>query len=251
MSEDESSRNRAPAAGWYPDPAGGPNFRWWDGAAWAGEERGPFNAQLLATAKSANARWRAWFFSSAPAVQVSRAVMVAAGVGIVIAATIVLLALMRARPQPGLVLLLVPAIPALLVGQLWTIGVLNARMPNDRNGWRQLVAATARSWKCMKQAVLGPLPARAAYALTTLGFLGWLAAMTTFPALWLGGTNGGTPGCPYQLNNHGSLSCVSLTTYQHVGAAEQRLVAGMFLFFFVFHFAVAWGELVRRRETAA
>jgi hypothetical protein len=129
VSEDESSRNRAPTAGWYPDPAGGPNFRWWDGAAWAGEERGPFNAQLLATAKSANARWRAWFFSSAPAVQVSRAVMVAAGVGIIIAATIVLLALMRARPQPGLVLLLVPAIPALLVGQLWTIGVLNARMP--------------------------------------------------------------------------------------------------------------------------
>jgi hypothetical protein len=50
--------------------------------------------------------------------------MVAAGVGIVIAATIVLLTLVRARPLPGLVLLLVPAIAALLVGQLGTGGLL-------------------------------------------------------------------------------------------------------------------------------
>jgi hypothetical protein len=176
--------------------------------------------------------------------------MVAAGVGIVIAATIVLLVLVRARPLPGLVLLLVPAIPALLVGQLWTIGVLNARMPPAPKGWSQLAAATLRSGKSMTRVVLGPLPVRATYALTILGFLGWLAAMTAFPALWLGGTNGSTPGCPYQLSNHGSLSCVSLTTYQHVGAAEQRLFVGMFLFFFAIHFAVAWSELVRRRETA-
>lgn len=239
MSVDETPPNRAPAAGWYPDPAGGPDLRWWDGAAWAGEVRAPGNAP-----------WRAWLFSWAPAVQVSRAVMVAAGLGIVIAATIVLLALVRARPVPGLVLLLVPAIPALLVGQLWAIGVLNARIPPEPKAWSQLAAATVRSGKSMKQVVFGPLPARAAYALKILGFLGWLAGMTAFPALWLGGTNGSTPGCPYQLSNHGSLSCVSLTTYQHVGAAEQRLVAGVLLFFFVFHFALAWSELVRRRETA-
>jgi hypothetical protein len=250
VSEDGSPRNRPPTAGWYPDPAGGPNFRWWDGAAWTSGVRGPFNAQLLAPARSANERWRAWFFSSAPAVQVSRAVMVAAGVGIVIAATIVLLTLVRARPLPGLVLLLVPAIPALLVGQLWTIGVLNAHIPRDPYGWRQLAANTFRSWKRMRQVVLGTLPAWAAYAVMTLGVLGWLAAMTAFPALWLGGTNGGTPGCPYQLSNHGSLSCVSLTTYQHVGAAEQRLAAGVLLFFFAIHFAVARSELVRRREVA-
>ncbi|MDH3753886.1 MAG: DUF2510 domain-containing protein [Acidimicrobiia bacterium] len=24
----------SPAAGWYPDPGGGPGFRWWDGSAW-------------------------------------------------------------------------------------------------------------------------------------------------------------------------------------------------------------------------
>jgi hypothetical protein len=27
----------APPAGWYPDPAGGPNPRWWDGRQWAAE----------------------------------------------------------------------------------------------------------------------------------------------------------------------------------------------------------------------
>jgi len=177
--------------------------------------------------------------------------MVTAGGGTVIAATIVLLTLVRARPQPDLVLLLVPAIPALLVGQLWTIGVLRAHMPSYPNGWRQLATYGFRSWKTLRRVALGPLSTRAAYALTTLAFLGWLAGMTAFPALWHGGTNGGTPGCPYQLTNHGSLSCVSLTTYQHVGAAEQRLAAGVLLAFFVFHFAVAWGELVRRREAAA
>ena len=40
-------------------------------------------------------------------------------------------------------------------------------------------------------------------------------------------------------------------TSKSLAMAEQRLAAGMFLFFFVFHFAVAWSELVRRRETAA
>ena len=55
--------------------------------------------------------------------------MVAAGVGTVIAATIARLALTRARTQPDLVLLLVPAIPALLLGQLWTIGVLTRACP--------------------------------------------------------------------------------------------------------------------------
>ena len=113
-----------------------------------GEERRPFNTQLLATAKSANARWRAWFFSSAPAVRVSRAVMVAAGVGTVIAATIARLALTRARTQPDLVLLLVPAIPALLLGQLWTIGVLMRAcpmIPTVGASWARLLPGVGRA----------------------------------------------------------------------------------------------------------
>ena len=28
-----------PTPGWYPDPAGGPGERWWDGIAWSGETR--------------------------------------------------------------------------------------------------------------------------------------------------------------------------------------------------------------------
>lgn len=108
--------------------------------------------------------------------------MVAAGVGTVIAATIARLALTRARTQPDLVLLLVPAIPALLLRAAMDNRRVDARMPNDPNGWRKLGAATARGWKGMKQVVLGPLPARAGYALTTFALLGWVADCTDVPA---------------------------------------------------------------------
>ena len=244
MSVDESPPNRPPASGWYPDPAGGPDLRWWDGAAWSGEVGRPDNA-----------RWSDWFFSWPPAVKVSRAVMVAAGAGIVIAATIVLLTLVQARPLPGLAVLLVPAIPALLVGQVWEIAVLNARIPSRPFAWRQLTpAAFSSSWKNMRQVVSGPLPARAAYPLHALFYIGWLAAMTGMLEMRNGTPHGGTRECLYQLIganwDNGKISCVSLTTYQHAGAAVQRLIAGIALAFFAMHFMVAWSELARRRETA-
>ncbi len=37
--------NPAPAAGWYPDPNGGPGQRYWDGTQWQGESAGPSAAQ--------------------------------------------------------------------------------------------------------------------------------------------------------------------------------------------------------------
>jgi hypothetical protein len=182
--------------------------------------------------------------------------MAASGVGAVIAAAIVLLALVQARPLPGLALLLVPAIPAFLVGQLWGIAVLNARIPSPPFVWRQLTAAAfSSSWKNMGQVVSGPLPARAAYPLHALFYIGWLAAMTGMLEMMRNGTpHGGTRECLYQLIganwDNSKSSCVSLTTYQHAGAAVQRLVAGMALAAFAIHFMVAWSELVRRRETA-
>jgi hypothetical protein len=40
-----------------------------------------------------------------------------------------------------------------------------------------------------------------------------------------GGPSHGLPGCPYVLNNHGTLSCVSHAAYLHAGGVERFAVA--------------------------
>jgi hypothetical protein len=83
-----------------------------------------------------------------------------------------------------------------------------------------------------------------------LFYLGWLAAMTGMFAMRNGTPDGGTRECLYQLigvnGDNGKVSCVSLTAYQHAGAAVQRLIAGLALAFFAMHFMVARSELLRR-----
>ena len=44
---DESSQN-LPVAGWYPDPAGGPRSRWWDGTAWTEHFQDPYSTSAVA-----------------------------------------------------------------------------------------------------------------------------------------------------------------------------------------------------------
>jgi Protein of unknown function (DUF2510) len=186
VTENEPPPNR-PRAGWCPDPAGGEDFRWWDGTAWTGWWNG--TAWTDAVRRSNNATWRAWLTTSAAAVRVSRAVMAAAGAGILIAAVIVLLTLVRARPLPGLVLLVIAAVPALLAGQLWAIAVMKSRVSRGSGGWLQRSATTVGSGSGMRQVVLGTLRARAVYPLVTFCFLGWLAAMSGILALRNGSPN--------------------------------------------------------------
>jgi hypothetical protein len=84
-----------------------------------------------------------------------------------------------------------------------------------------------------------------------VGLLGWVAAMTSFPSLWLGNPTSSAPGCPYRLVSHGDFTCVSRATYIHVGAAEERFVAGIVGCFFAFHLTMSAAELARRRAAAS
>jgi hypothetical protein len=93
----------------------------------------------------------------------------------------------------------------------------------------------------------GGLPKWAVYALVAAIWLGWLAAITSFPALLQGNPGESAPGCPWPLVNHGVTVCVSHARYQEAAAAVERGLAGVLMFFFVVHAGVALSEVARRR----
>lgn len=165
---------------------------------------------------------------------------------VVIAATFVLSALIRQQPIGGAGFLLVLGVPLLFGGQLWAIVVVNGRIRrrSTGKGWRRVFSSSGGG---SLQDFFNLLPGRMVGLVSVIFVAGWLSGVTAFPSLSKGGTSGGDAGCPYRLNNHGDYTCVSKARYEQVGAAEQRLVAGITMGFFVAHFGVAYSELLRRR----
>ena len=154
-------------------------------------------------------------------------------------------ALIREKPLNGVAILLVPAIPTLAVGQLWTMAVLSAGTPRNTGGRPHRMRAR-RATNANPQAFFGDLPSRLGRTLLALAFLGWLSAAAAFPALLHGGPAGAGDGCPYRLSSHGRYTCVSRQTDHHAGAGEQRLASGVLLGFFAIHTGAALGGLRRR-----
>jgi hypothetical protein len=157
---------------------------------------------------------------------------------------LVLATLVRQRPVPELTVLLIPAIPLLVAGQLWTILSINARRGKWGRGTPRRPLADPRKF------LFGDLRRDVATGLVVLAICGWLAAVTAYPALARGGPSGGDALCPYQLREHGLVTCVSKAEYERAGAAEQRLVAAALLFFFSVHTGAALGDVLRRRKGA-
>lgn len=227
-----------PPPGWYPDPDGSGD-RWWNGQRWAERNRSP----------SLSSDWRAWLAQSSRVETIDRFVAYAAASCAIGALLVSLAALVRDEPLEGASILLLPAIPILAVGQLWTIASMNARMPRRTGGWRDRTRASHAMSRNPRTFFFGDLPSRFARPLLLLAFLGWLSAMTAFPALTNGRPAGAGDGCQYRLNSHGWYTCVSRRRYEHAGAAEQRLGSGVMLAFFALHAGAALGGLHRRRQT--
>lgn len=167
-------------------------------------------------------------------------IAVAAGFSGLIAAAVAVAALVRARPAPEVAFLLIPAIPLVVVGQVWAIlSIRRSKPPRSPNRWGRRPVATS-SWN-PRRFLFGSLDTRVSAALLVTAFLGWLLAMTAFPTLAGGQPGGHTATCAYVLSNHGSNMCVSRSAYLRAGAAEQRFASGILLAFFAVHCGAALG----------
>jgi hypothetical protein len=193
---------------------------------------------------------RRWVIESRGALVVGRTTCLVTGAGLAVSVLVSLVALVRDKPfAPGIWLLL-PGIPALALGQAWAIAVLGARNPQMvRRGFLSR-GVRAPSGVSGRRFFFGALATRQAIALLAIAALGWVSAITAFPGLTHGGPDGASPGCPYRLNNHGSIMCASRAAYEHAGASSQRFASGIFAFFFAIQFGTAASELVRRRDSS-
>jgi hypothetical protein len=172
---------------------------------------------------------------------VARTLLVTQGGSAMIAALAVVVSLVSGRPVPHLGVLMVVWIPLLIVGQVWTI----LRM------WEKGLTRRAlpQRWLLMPwsgnpiQFFFGSDRAGIGRLLVAVAIGGWLALFTVFPALRYGEPYGHSDGCPYQLAQHGRVTCVTRAAYERAGAAVQRGTAGLLLPFFCVHVGAALGAL--------
>lgn len=212
--------------GWYRDPWDVSRWRWWDGTAWTDQSH-------VGVPPGIGAPWA----SSRLGTSVGRVVEAAAGPAAVVAAVVALVDIVMRRPVPGVVLLLLPAIPLLVVGQVLSIAVLYGR--SHPNGPVDPAAQDMPMWDRGRRLFFAGLPARWGWSLQAVFMLAWLSGTTAMADLRLGNPTDPVPGCPYPLSSHGIVTCVSQGAYQVIEASEQRIVASALLAFFVIHFGVA------------
>ena len=181
--------------------------------------------------------WREWLARDPAARRVADVLTVADAIGIAVTVTLIAATAILGHAVGGLTLLLVPAIPLLVAGQLWGILVGIARRPPG-GGRRARAGATGSPVDSLRM-LFGPVDRRVARAVTALAVIGWLSFLTGIFFTGDGSPAGPVRGCPYREVNHGVYSCVSRSAYDLAGAAEQRMVAGCFLFFFAMHLSAA------------
>jgi hypothetical protein len=182
---------------------------------------------------------------------IPRALVVLDGIAVAVALVFVLAELIDERPLNGLGFLLIPAIPLLVLGQIWIIVTLNARRTPRPSGL--LGERVSRPFHRSRSSVASTFRGLSSWGsrVITGGFLlGWLFAMTATPWITNGNPTSGTAGCPWRLDSHGVLTCVSRHTYLLAGASVQRFACGIFMGFFVAHCGVALSEVKLRRGLA-
>lgn len=168
-------------------------------------------------------------------------------VGIAVALALILASVIRGRPVDGTDALVAPGALLLAGGQVWAILVAEARRPSSAGTGR------GRSISQDLSSYFGPLDRRITRTVAVLCVIGFLSFITSFYFTARGGPAAPGGGCAYRVASHGVYTCVSRTSYDLAGAAEQRIAAGVFLFFYALHLyaALASGKSIRRQHDAA
>ena len=226
MTQGEES---AAPPGWYADPGAAEVQRWWDGSRWTPTTR------VVAP----------WVLRSPVAGSIARLVAVGAVLASVICLAIALTALAGQRPLDGASGLLVPGVPLLAAGQVLAILVLRSRAPRRSDG-RQTATGSRFAGAGMRAVMFQGLTRPAVIVFLVSATACWLLAMTALPWIFQGGPGGSTASCPYVLDDHGVVRCVSQATYLRAGAATQRFACGILGGFFAVHAVVAASLLAVR-----
>ena len=169
----------------------------------------------------------------------ARTLAIADAVATAVALALIAATLVLGRPLVGVSLLLGPGILLLVVGQVCAIVAMRARRPPRAGRRYPRDARRLRSIGQDLSGYFGPLDQRVTRVVATLCVIGFLSFITGIFFTFHGSPAGSGGGCAYRLSGHGSYTCVSKTAYELAGAALQRMVAGIFLFFYAMHFYAA------------
>lgn len=169
----------------------------------------------------------------------ARILAIADAVAITVAVALITATLILGRPLGGVSLLLGPGVLLLIVGQVCAIVVIRARRPPRTRRRRLPDPSRGRSISGDLSRYYGPLDRRITRAVGALCVIGFLSFITGIFFTFHGSPAGSGGGCAYRLSAHGIDTCVSKTAYELAGAALQRMVAGIFLFFYAMHFYAA------------
>ncbi|MCL2781115.1 MAG: hypothetical protein FWD74_06445 [Actinomycetia bacterium] len=159
-----------------------------------------------------------------------------ASCGVIGRLVVVVAGSLRGKPVPGSLLLLAAGMPIGFVGQGWAIYVLNARQ--RRSGRPAAVLGSG--------VLLGDLTPKLKKLFVVSALCGAVVSGIGFATMPNGVPDGSSGTCQYQINNHGSETCVSKHSYDAAGVASQRSFAGVLMVFFSMHAAVAFGGVPHR-----
>jgi hypothetical protein len=155
----------------------------------------------------------------------------------------------RGRAIDGITFLLVLAIPALVVGQVWAIAIIVARGNRAEGGPPRWYGPRAR-WGNPRRLFFEGLPGWLAIAFLTMFVASWVIGSRAFPAITSGTPAPPTRHCRYRLTEGGNYTCVSRSKFIAADAGEQRFVTACFAGFYAIQLAIAASELGRRRAAA-
>jgi hypothetical protein len=193
--------------------------------------------------------WGYWLTHSPGARRLAGCLAVADTAGIAVAVTLIAATLVRGRPIGGTWILLPPGILVLGAGQVWAILLIKARRPRGtrRRDWpRPASGSISRDLNLY----FGPLDRRVTRTVAALSVTGIVSFITGIFFTLRGDPAGPGNGCRYRVAGHGVYTCVSKTAYDLAGAGDQRIVAGIFLFFVALHLYAALASGQGGQQTA-